>query len=1224
MLRSDQPNLPTAMNGSHPLPPVLSSKLAEFRRRVWVVKLAEGILAALFGLAISYLFVLALDRFFETPAWLRGLFLLAGAIVPGLGLPLKWHKWVWRQRRLEDAARLLRHKFPRLGDQLLGIVELAKEDSKLTGRSERLVQAAMAQADEAVKDQDFTHAVPRAKHRQWAWAAAGATAVVAAGFVTINDAARNAFVRWLMPWKETERYTFARVEELPNPLVVPLAESFTLPVNMLKESEWKAAGATASIDGQPEVSAAISKIPGDGKVYGSYELNFPPQKSDAEIFVKVGDVRKTIEVQPRPRPELKSLNVKLKLPDYLQYKTEPVTEVRGDMVSVLKGAQATFEATASRTLATAEIDGAAAQMDGERIISAPQPVDGERKVTFTWKDSLGLTAKVPLVVKVQPAEDEAPKLAARRETQELVVLDSEVVVFEMTASDDFGVKQMGLEWQTIEDGTKKEKTKGSKVASAGEPEKKSVESRATFCATREGVAPQSLELRAWAEDYLPGRERSRSASFVLHVLNQTDHALWVTQQMNKWLEAAKETYEREQQLHVTNKELRAMEAADLDRPENRRKVAAQAAAENSNGERLNSLTDAGRNLAEQATKNPEFDAARLESWATMLQSLDDIAKNRMPSVADLLKQSAAAKADAKMAQNSPGGQPSGDPNAKPGESSGQQGQPGEPQKPGDQSQTAKNSTNSNQQSNQNPNAKQGVPEDSKSAPSIAQGPQPPQGNKPPSPVDPKAKPVEKAPSIQLTESTMNKPEDKKDEKAGPPKPPSPGKLGLPSNSLAAGPSKKSQGDQPPPESSAQENLDQGIQEQKDLLAEFARVSDQLSEILASLEASTFVKRLKAASREQQQLAGTISEKTLDAFGIVREPARKTLEEIKEEEHKELEQKVQGFVDGIFGKAKAVAAANAAKKDEEKKPEKEAPFVTTYAPLASSKAKTQSDVVKVIQSDLEAYTQRKPEQYFKKVLGEMKSTKIISELKRVGERAADNLSGNAIHGAEYWADTLDRWAEEMVKAAGKCSNCSSCKGDSLPPEIVLKVMQALRDEMKLRDETRELENSKAAVENEEFASRARKLGTEQDRIKDHTDTAIGDIEAIEGGRQKFGKEINLLTRVVEVMGEASGILREPDTGAPAIAAETEAIELLLETKRQNPNAGGGGGANPGGGGSGTTRSAALASLGPGGDPNANIQTRPVGQATGRAGREFPEEFRSGLDAYFSNLEGTGKP
>ena len=94
------------MNGQLPLPPVLSSKLSDFRRRVWVVKLAEGVLAAVFGLAVSYLLVLGLDRFMETPAWLRGILLVLGALVPGLGLPLKWHKWVWRQRRLEDAAKL--------------------------------------------------------------------------------------------------------------------------------------------------------------------------------------------------------------------------------------------------------------------------------------------------------------------------------------------------------------------------------------------------------------------------------------------------------------------------------------------------------------------------------------------------------------------------------------------------------------------------------------------------------------------------------------------------------------------------------------------------------------------------------------------------------------------------------------------------------------------------------------------------------------------------------------------------------------------------------------------------------------------------------------------------------------------------------------------------------------------------------------------------------------
>jgi hypothetical protein len=182
-----------------------------------------------------------------------------------------------------------------------------------------------------------------------------------------------------------------------------------------------------------------------------------------------------------------------------------------------------------------------------------------------------------------------------------------------------------------------DKTKGDKIAAAGEPEKKTLAAKATFSASRDGVEPQTLEIRAWAEDYLPNRKRAYSAAFLLHVLNKTDHALWLTEQFGKWLESARETYEREQQLHATNKELREMTAAELDRPENRRKIAQQASAENANATRLGALNQSGRSLVEQATRNDEFDANRLESWATMLKSLQDIAKKRMPSVAELLK-----------------------------------------------------------------------------------------------------------------------------------------------------------------------------------------------------------------------------------------------------------------------------------------------------------------------------------------------------------------------------------------------------------------------------------------------------------------------------------------------------------------------------------------------------------------------------------------------------------
>ena len=65
----------------------------------------------------------------------------------------------------------------------------------------------------------------------------------------------------------------------------------------------------------------------------------------------------------------------------------------------------------------------------------------------------------------------------------------------------------------------------------------------------------------------------------------------------------------------------------------------------------------------------------------------------------------------------------------------------------------------------------------------------------------------------------------------------------------------------------------------------------------------------------------------------------------------------------------------------------------------------------------------------------------------------------------------------------------------------------------------------------------------------------------------------------------------------------------------------GGSSPGGGGgsAGAQGGAALSGLGAGSDPGAHLEGRDVDQATGKQGRDFPEEFRNGLDTYFNALE-----
>lgn len=1157
------------------LPPLLAAKLADFRHRVWVVKGIEGVLAGLFGLLVSFSVVFVLDRFVDTPGWLRGTILIGGIASILIGLPLKWYRWVWRQRRLEDAARLLRRTFPRLGDQLLGLVELAKMEAGEGGRSERLVQAAMAQADEAIKDRDFSQAVPMARHKHWAVACGTLTVLVLGAFVGVNEAAFNAVQRWAMPWRAVERYTFARIEAQPNPWVVPYAESVDMEVKLSDDSRWKPNEARALVLNQPGVETQRDE-------QGRFVLSLPPQKEDAVLKLRVGDVRRDILMQPKPRPELTRLTAKLKLPSYLNYQTMPEIEVRGGSVSLLEGSEAVFVVESVRDLASATLDGKRQEVKDGKLVSSMEVVPKEVKErTFFWTDELGLSPREALKLSVQPVGDASPRIVARRESLEQVVLDTEVVAFDLNASDDFGIRRLGLSWKALDSAEGRgaiTPAKGEKVAAAGAPETREMETRATFCAVREGIAPQSLEIRAWAEDYLEGRERAQSAVFVLHVLNATDHALWLTQQMGKWLDVARETYEREQQLHQINQELRELSAADLDQPQNRRKVAQQANAEQANAARLGSLNEAGKRLVEQATRNPEFDAERLESWATMLKSLQNIASKRMPSVADLLKQSSDATA-------------------------------------GNKTNSVREGRNASSTDSETAPAKdqksERASESKPSSPSLAQGPSlpskpgaTPADDKPPG----EAKPA--APSIRLSDKSESIADPNAKSADSKPKPPGAGKLGLPTNTLAAAPQKPGEKpESPTAESPAQAKLGESVWEQRDLLKEFAQVTDQLSEILASLEASTFVKRLKGAAREQLQVANGLQRKTLEAFGLTPET-----EELPKEKVKEVQKEARSA-----DEEKNVVENPALPSADELVSALEKMSLVDARKILSGKSGQQSEIVRVLQSDLEAYVQRRPDQHLKKVLGQMKETQVVRALGRVGDKTKSWMSGQAIAGAEYWADVLDRWAEEMV-AAGKCSSCSAGDQESLPPEIVLKVMQSLRDEMKLRDETRELENAKGALDTDEHTKRSYRLSGEQSRIAVQTQSAFDDILRLPGGALKFGKELQLLGAVRHVMDEVVGVLDKPDTGAPAIAAETEAIELLLQTKRQNPSGGGGGGSDPGGGGTAAAASStALAELGEGADATAESEVRSVGQATGRAGKEFPEEFKVGLDAYFNQLE-----
>ena len=195
--------------------------------------------------------------------------------------------------------------------------------------------------------------------------------------------------------------------------------------------------------------------------------------------------------------------------------------------------------------------------------------------------------------------------------------------------------------------------------------------------------------------------------------------------------------------------------------------------------------------------------------------------------------------------------------------------------------------------------------------------------------------------------------------------------------------------------------------------------------------------------------------------------------------------------------------------------------------------------------------------------------------------------------------------------------------SLPPSIVLEVLKITEGEMELRDQTRELEQARTALEDTLYLEQAELLADHQDDLALRTELVIEKILELPDAEQEFGQELEQLGAAGAAMDDALAILDRPSTGPAAIAAETEAIEHLLRARRSS-GGGGGGGSSPGRSAAGGAATAsALALAGRSNGESDTVGERGVAMATGAARSNVPEEFRDGLDRFFEAIEDRGE-
>ncbi|QEF96710.1 hypothetical protein Mal15_07380 [Stieleria maiorica] len=608
------------------IPARLLGKLAAFRRALlWQVARDHAVRCLLVVMLVFWVLLLA-DRFIETPGPVRLILFAVIGATSGIALLSLW-KVVWDCRSPLGVAAVIRRRDPVYGDHLVGALELADCEAE-QARSVTLCVAALEQVADEATARDFHQALPESRAGVMV---RGLIALLAPAVVVLAVAPAmvwNTASRLGAPLATIERFTFVKFTSLPEEKIVPRDEPADWMVALDPDSRWVPRDATLRI-GDRRITARL--IRSDPTEAARYAFLLPRMFEPASAQLRIGDARGQVRLLPKLRPELTDVVATVRLPEYLSHRSDGgtvQTDFSDGVITIVEGAAATLRLTVSSVLASASVDAAPVEVQGNRFAAELGP-DAE-SIRLDWTDQDGLTAAEPMVVAADRVADQRPTLMVDNDGIPPRVLDSQALRFTVTARDDFGIRRVGMQWSTANGDDLAES--GERVLGSGDD---SGSFAAVFQATSLDAPPGEVRVVFWAEDDFPGRERVYSDPVAINVLTADEHAVWIAGQFARWRQSAMDVRDRELNLFSRNREL--AQVGDAQRDDDwRAAVAEQARAEAFNGRQLESLTAEGESLLRQAAGNDEVAVDYVEKLAATIKTLQQLSDQRMPRVADLL------------------------------------------------------------------------------------------------------------------------------------------------------------------------------------------------------------------------------------------------------------------------------------------------------------------------------------------------------------------------------------------------------------------------------------------------------------------------------------------------------------------------------------------------------------------------------------------------------------
>jgi len=279
---------------------------------------------------------------------------------------------------------------------------------------------------------------------------------------------------------------------------------------------------------------------------------------------------------------------------------------------------------------------AALRIDGRSFASLPSEPSGLSEITFNWRDILGLTNGVPLLVAAMVEKDALPTVDLPDMPHDMAMLESDALRIQVEASDDYGVRDIGLAWEVESDqplaGSATTEMKGM----IDVPNEKKAEHVFRWSPDVLRIpAGTAVEIEGFARDYYPQRARSRTAAHRLRVLSPEEHAEMVRQQLEATLAQLEDVTRLQEKLTANMEDVHA--ATNLPESQISARMGQAKDDQLQNAAQLKALSEQGEQAVREAMKNPIFKENAIQQWNEMMEKWQKMSQQQMQDAAQSMQ-----------------------------------------------------------------------------------------------------------------------------------------------------------------------------------------------------------------------------------------------------------------------------------------------------------------------------------------------------------------------------------------------------------------------------------------------------------------------------------------------------------------------------------------------------------------------------------------------------------